>query len=302
MKNYWLTLRPATAFGTRLRGDTLFGQFCWAVVEHAGDARLRELLDGYLAGRPFLVVGDPCPPGRLPRPALPAFCWEVAATERKDFKRRVWLDRKALTRPARNWKDFLCDDRLLQVVSRHHNSINPETGTTGGDGYAPFALEGYEYTAELEIPLVADDRLAPAEIHAYFAALGACGYGADASAGLGKFTVGDLREAAFPVPAGANAWLTLGPCAPEAAELDPERCFYKTFTRFGRHGNLGALAAQPFKNPVLLLETGAVLSPRGALPSRAVCGRGLDGIAAVAPAVQQGYAPIVPFVMEIPDA
>ena len=45
MKTYRLTLRPLTAFGTPLAGDTLFGQLCWALRHRLGNAALTRLLE-----------------------------------------------------------------------------------------------------------------------------------------------------------------------------------------------------------------------------------------------------------------
>ena len=65
-----LTLIPQTAFGTPLVGDTLFGHLCWNIAEAYGVARLRDLLDGYTAGAPFLIASDAFPAGYLPLPTL----------------------------------------------------------------------------------------------------------------------------------------------------------------------------------------------------------------------------------------
>ena len=43
-----LTLQPASAFGTPLLGEILFGQMCWAFVRLYGEERLADLLEGYV--------------------------------------------------------------------------------------------------------------------------------------------------------------------------------------------------------------------------------------------------------------
>ena len=47
MKALKFTLRPLSAFGTPLAGDTLFGHLCWALALRRGSAGLSTLLDGY---------------------------------------------------------------------------------------------------------------------------------------------------------------------------------------------------------------------------------------------------------------
>jgi CRISPR-associated protein Csm4 len=105
---------------------------------------------------------------------------------------------------------------------------------------------------------------------------------------------------AWPRPTDANAYLTLAPCAPQGQGFDPERSFYQTFTRFGRHGDIGVHLGNPFKTPVLLAQTGAVFSPcpAGEGPGvRAFIGQGLGGNGLLSKAIQetvhQGYAPVV---------
>lgn len=56
-----LTLQPASAFGTPLLGEILFGQMCWAFVRLYGEERLADLLEGYVDGRPFAVCQTPSP-------------------------------------------------------------------------------------------------------------------------------------------------------------------------------------------------------------------------------------------------
>ena len=49
MKLYDVTIHPLSAFGTPLKGDTLFGQFCWQVAYDPGlvDGGLEKNLDRY---------------------------------------------------------------------------------------------------------------------------------------------------------------------------------------------------------------------------------------------------------------
>ena len=99
-----LRLRPLTAFGSPLLGDTLFGQLCWAVRHRFGLERLHVLLDGYTAGRPFAVVADAFPEGYLPRPALPLSSYRaIADADRKQAKRRHWMPLAALAAPLPDW-------------------------------------------------------------------------------------------------------------------------------------------------------------------------------------------------------
>ena len=70
MKLYKTTITPLSSFGTTLRGDTLFGQLCWACKFIFGENELNELLSDYESS-PFLIVSDAFASGYLPKPTVP---------------------------------------------------------------------------------------------------------------------------------------------------------------------------------------------------------------------------------------
>lgn len=306
-------LIPRAAFGTPPKGDSLFGQLCWAVRQRFGEDRLRALLDGYTAGRPFLVVSDALPAGHLPRPALPGHWFEpIEGADRKAVKKRRWLPLDKAGTQLAGWLQHCVTDRELlkstpevgdgSFVETHpqpHNTLNRASGTTGRGEFAPYQMDQSWYAsgARLDLWLLHDPaRISAAEIAELVNDMGAFGFGRDASIGLGKFEVVSIEPQALPAQPGADACLTLAPCAPQGLDWQAERSFYQPFTRFGRHGDVAVHSGRPFKNPVLLAQTGAVLSPRAA-PTCAFVGQGLGAEGrlsrAIAGTVHQGYAPVV---------
>ncbi len=304
-----LTLRPLSAFATPLQGDTLFGQLCWAIRHHFGEARLTALLQDYVHGRPFVVLSDAFPVNHVPLPHLPYAQDQGKAGQHKEFKRKIWLPFSALHQAATTWPDLAkAPDENEIKAQRHfrpqpHNSINRLTQTTDTD-FAPFnVVQHWHEAAQLQLYAVLDEqRLQQAELLAALGNIGLFGYGKDASTGLGKFTVDSTESLTYAIPDQANAWLTLAPCAPQGLSWQAERCFYRPFVRYGRHGDRAALSGQPFKKPLLLAATGAVLSPAaGDDWTRHWLGQGLGG--ADQPisnnidyheTVHQGYAPALP--------
>lgn len=304
-----LRIRPLSPFGTPLLGDTLFGQLCWTIRHQAGEARLRELLDGYLADRPFAVVADALPTGYLPRPALPLSGFEQPAdVDRKRLKKRQWIPHDALRQPLRSWLKFAHSDQevtgkpdfsLRESWPQPHNTINRQTGTTGEGGFAPYLMSqiGFAPGVTLDLHVVFDSaRLDKSELQAWFSGIGATGFGRDASIGLGKFAVLEVVETGLTAQTSANAYLTLAPCAPQGCGFLPDASRYQPFTRFGRHGDLAVQSGQPFKTPVLLIAAGAVLKPARYVETRFI-GQGLGGDGrlsrAIAATVHQGYASVV---------
>jgi CRISPR-associated protein Csm4 len=334
MQTFRITLRPLSALGTPLAGDTLFGQLCWTLRHRLGNERLDALLQGYTQGQPFAIVSDALPRDHLPLPSLPSDTWQTTGKDdRKALKKKRWLPLSALQKPLSKWQQeartdqelandfarsqsrFNPQDRpspLYTERAQPHNTINRQTGTTGMGMFAPYTMSQIWLApgSELDLWLALDtDRIQPADIHAAFTDMGQQGYGRDASIGLGKFEllIGELQ--AWPelrIHGAPNAWLTLGPCAPQGQGFCPERSYWNTVTRFGRHGDVAVQSGQPFKRPVLLAKAGSVFRPAqgGIDAAQTHIGQGLGGSAAPISAampetVQQGYCPIVP--IHIPD-
>ena len=151
MQTYRYTLRPLSAFGTPLAGDTLFGQLCWTLRHQLGNARLNELLQGYTSGQPFAVVSDALPAGHVPLPQVPSSAWtqstSVDTPDRKAQKKKKWLPLADMTKPFTQWQITAQSDAQVAPESatpieraQPHNTINRQTGTTGEGQFAPYAM------------------------------------------------------------------------------------------------------------------------------------------------------------------
>ncbi len=329
-----LTLQPQSAFGSQLKGDTLFGQLCWAIRHECGGEVLSQLLADYTNSQPFAVVSDAFPKGFLPKPTLPDRFFDAVPSEnRKEARKKIWFPLDDLSKlPLNQWlqtnvtdsvaygchQDEEEQDKQRPCLSRTpqmHNQINRQTGTTGADGFAPYTTSQTWYPAETELTVyvVLDENQCSAEyLIDLFSQIGSFGFGRDASIGLGKFDVTDMQPFTFPTIENANAAWALAPVAPQGLGFNADRSFYEPFTRFGKHGDLGAISGRPFKTPLLLAQTGAVFTPKSANTletalKNGFIGQGLGGknsdgegvlSNAISETVHQGYAPIVPMNLE----
>ncbi len=325
MQYLLLVIKPRSAFATPLKGDTLFGQLCWALRDRLGESNLRKLLQGYTEGRPFAVVSDALPERCWPRPVVPpALFGDIDPTQRKATKEREWLPQNEFDRPIGEWPRRMVEDPrhtgdvadsaesvrttrrpLIKHETRFRNSIDRRSGTTGDEGFAPYGVEQFRYRegTRLACHIVYDaDRIDTDAIREAMVDIGELGFGRDATVGLGRFRVEDSEhngQAALPLSQDdATSWLTLAPTAPQGIGWKPERCWYRPFTRFGRHGNAAVHLGNPFKAPVLLANTGAVLTPRHHYRSRLFVGQGLGGASqplsrTIPETVHQGYAPVI---------
>jgi len=306
MQCYRITLQPLSPFATALKGDTLFGQLCWALRHRLGLEALQNCLHGYTENQPFAVVSDAFPQGYWPLPKLPGvFYQKIDYEDRKAIKKRHWLPHDALQHPVNQWLKQAKTDQdiaagsLLETHPQTHNSINRTTGTTGEDGFAPYTVEQNWYRPGIvwDIFILLDEsRLKADQIQACLQDIGQFGYGKDASIGAGKFAITAFEAFTLPAQQHANACLTLAPCAPQGLGYDEKHSYYQTFTRFGRHGDSAVHEqGKPFKNPVLLAQTAAVITT--AIPNEGFIGQGLGGHGelskTLAATVYQGYAPII---------
>ena len=302
MKLYQIDIKPSGGFYTPIKGDTLFGMFCWAVVDRFGEGRLTELLEGYTDGKPFIVVSDAFPRGFLPKPVLPFPYYkkegkneELNAKDRKKFKRREWLPADKIFLPTNQMADSFAEVPFMKKSLKTANSVDPETNHASGGKYSAYMTEQIHYQGELTVYAVVDEtRISAEEVKELFEQIGLTGYGKKASSGGGKFSVSEMKPVSFDNPS-CTALMTLAPCVPAAGEFDADKSFYKVFVRFGRHGNKAALSENPFKNPVMTMDTGAVLTPKSPTTDAPVfVGTGVKGVSLFDDkTVFQGYAPVV---------
>ena len=305
------TLALATPLGTPLAGDTLFGQCCWALREAEGEAELTRRLDGYTQGQPWLIVSDGFPAGYLPKPTLPQhFEPQSDPAVRKDAKNKRWVP-VTCTSAALNIllagavSSAAAYGKAPRSTVQPHNTLNRLTGTTGELAFAPYTMPQTVHVPgqRIDIYLVLEeDRLTVEQACRLLAAIGAAGFGRDASIGLGKFSLESIEPASFTAPVNANAFWTLAPCAPQSQGFDGANSYWRVLTRFGRHGNTYALSGNPFKTPVLMAAAGAVFTPEETFTPRLFIGQGLGGEGRLSKTesatVHQGYAPVLSIAME----
>jgi CRISPR-associated protein Csm4 len=307
-----LAIRPLTAFGSPIKGDTLFGHFCWAIANRLGEARLAELLQGYTDGAPFLIASDAFPSGYIPRPALPLeFYTRLQEEDRKRVKKRQWLAVDKLDTPVVSWLGHcLTEQEVARLFSddatdihrqraQPHNSIHRGLNTTHGGEFAPYSTSQYWFAPGLllDIWLVFDaQRMDAVQLAELASGIGQSGFGRDASTGLGKFEVSSAETRPLPQQQGSRSALTLAPCAPQGLDLEAAQCFYEPFTRFGRHGDRAVLSGKPFKNPVLMADSGAIITG-DSNQKQGFVGQGLGGAGLLSntlpETVHQGYAPCI---------
>ncbi len=342
MKLYEITIRPVSGFGTPLKGDTLFGQFCWQAAYD--ENLLNGGLDKWIAcygEKPCVIFSSAWPKlnenGKkyyaVKRPDLPPGHFFPAKTadrrkaqiEKKENAAKKWMlipedlrisrsqnllknnhdliemAFQAVTDETRKATRGKAKRKLLKEFIQPHNSINRLTDTTGEGMFAPYeqTADFYYPETELAIFVLVDADAADIErIKGAMEKMGRFGFGKDASTGWGRFDLCRVEEKTFPEIGNANACYTLAPSLPEQGLF--QDWYFSPFTRFGRHGDLLARSANPYKNPVIMADEGAVLMPENIRAvAKPYLGRPASNVSKAMPkTVVQGYAPWLPFKLE----
>lgn len=187
--------------------------------------------------------------------------------------------------------------------SQPHNTINRLTGTTGEGRFAPYSVDQVVYMPDAELVIFVGLRedISIEQVAEALKRIGDTGFGKDASTGRGRFTVEGFEEMDL-MQLGAedtNACYTLSPSVP--AEDLISKAFFSPFTRFGRHGDILAKADNPFKNPVIMVDEGAVLIPKDkGIFNRPYIGRAVSALSKAEPrAVTQGFSLYIPLRVEM---
>ena len=108
-----------------VKGDTLFGQLCWAIRNRLGEAYLNQCLEGYNNDQPFAVVSDAFPEHYLPLPKLPSIYFRpIAGEDRKTIKKRCWLPEAALKKPVLEWLSLAGSTAQLAENYAKHKRAN----------------------------------------------------------------------------------------------------------------------------------------------------------------------------------
>jgi len=286
MKLYKTTLIPSSNFSTKLKGDTLFGQICWAIRFNFGEEQLKKLLSTY-DEKPFLIVSDPFAKDYLPKPTMPSIYLNEDATKKKENRKKIWLTLRELQNgkfdKAKTNEDVKNIDKNEVVI---RNAINYKTSTTG-DGFDPYAEDELNITPK-DIYFLLDDDFSLDTLQNSLELVSQMGYGKDTTIGKGRFTFTLLEEQSISYE--GTTFMALSPFTPKGIKC--KNLFYEPFTRFGKTGASRA-NTNAFKKPLLLADSGAVIDYETKQYLQYI-GSAIKNISTYKDIVHQGYSIVLP--------
>lgn len=279
----------------------LWGHLCWHIVHWHGEERLQQFFAAYRDGEPPVLLSDGFPGDLLPRPLLPPGFGSAARPPHKKDRLEAAKNVKALAKA--NW---LTRGEFEEV--RRGHSIAPQTTSeqlkkmtfarsvtknwilrdsdTSGD---PFDVEEI-YQRQVTVLWRVRDESHADLVQDFLTALAHEGYGKRKSVGYGALKSCTLEECAdFEAIEGANAVVSLSRFVP--APSDPVQGFWNVAVKYPKLGEEGATSGDPFKQPLLQIESGSLLRlPEGKAP-RPYYGQLVEGIHAKRPEIMHyGYA------------
>jgi len=291
MKLYKITITPTSDFATTLKGDTLFGQLCWAIVYRFGKERLEVLLKEYRDNRPFLVISDAFAKGYLPKPKMPSRFLNEKSEDKKLNRKKLWLalDNLLKAEYSRAKRDDEIENSNTNMLNMH-NALNYKSFHTG-DGFDPYSIESSRLSQKDIYILLDENQLTLKEFEELFQLLSEMGYGKKTTIGKGRFEYKKTDIKAVELNSKAKTFMTLSPFSPK--ELECKNIYYDPFTRFGKFG--GSRATQnAFKKPIILADVASVVIFEHE-QTREYIGRAITGISDThKDAVHQGYSIVLP--------
>mgnify|MGYP000972823205 CR=1 FL=1 len=287
MTLYKTTITPKSNFTTPLKGDTMFGQICWAIRYALGEDRLNELLSDY-DKKPFLIVSDGFASGYLPKPSMPSHLLGENLELKKENRKKIWLSIEDLQ--GGNFKNAKTGGEIgyeLTKTATIKNSINYLTFTTDDSGkFAPYALVEMKFSKQ-DIYFLLDDRFKLDELEKVLETVAKSGYGKRASIGKGAFEYSTFEKIA--IKKSSNTFMTLSPVVLGSDGL--KEFYYEPFTRFGKHGG-GLANTNHFKSPILMADSSSVVV-YDEICEKEYLGKAISGHSVNANTVHQGYSILI---------
>jgi len=280
MKLIKVKITPHSSFVTFPKGDTIFGHF----VYYSFLAKESIFANYAKEQEPKIIFSDILPDKHLYKPTLPLTAFKVDESEKKEFRKKSWIDIESLQQGE------LLEAKELSFYKSEikvRNSLNRVTFATGGEGFDPFSLEEITFTYQPVIYVLFDeDTFRKKSILERLNLIGKVGFGKKGSIGKGHFKATIDSDFKKFDEVKSEYYLTL---SPTILNKQPhiKKAYYNTFNRFGKSHS----SSTPFKKPLLMADSGAVIKIE---ESRSYIGRGIEnGISRQS--LVQGYSILVPF-------
>lgn len=272
---------------TPLHSDTIYGHFCWRLLELRGETVLRDFISRYMDGNPVFTLSDglyevggevlfpkPKHSGNNSNKNAPTSPDSKEKKIKKHLNKKADRAKRYIT--AKNLQAFLDGDLKtyresvlkdlapdLEITKdlRIHVGIDRNTFMSG-DGLlfeqSPEHLDEKTGYAILLKVFDEDAFNSTFEVESILKDLCLTGFGKKKSSGYGAFEWGRIDDfALIKEPAGdCNFFYTLGNYLPSENDGIVDG-YYRFFVKYGKLGETGASGPNPFKKPMIMMRQGS---------------------------------------------
>lgn len=281
-----IKLTPTSGLLTPLQSDTLYGHFCWRLLEVKGEQALAKFIDQYAKGTPVFTVSDGLyeVDGKVlfPRPIIPKNDNMIDRRDPVEKEKKIiellnkkkerenrYVSLKSLqaflegelaeyeglleTDPAPSPK-IIKDLRIHVGIDRntltHRDGLLFEQNPEYLDDKTSYAILLKVFDEEAFTTEFAVESIFKDLFEIGFGKKKSSGYGAIEWQGMDEYP--DLTE---PIE-GCNGFYTLGNYLPSKNDGIHD-AFYRFFVKYGKLGETGASGPNPFKKPMIMMKPGS---------------------------------------------
>jgi len=283
MKLIKVKITPHSSFVTFPKADTIFGHFAYHTFK-----KDKTVFENYVGEEPKIIFSDILPADYLYKPTLPLKAFDVDESEKKEFRKKAWIDIINLQQgDLKKAKEL----SFYKTEVRTRNSINRLSFTTDDSGiFAPYSIEEINFLSQPVIYVMYDkDYFSEAKILERLNLIGKVGLGKKGSIGKGHFIAEiDNDFEGFDDEVKSDYYMTLSPTILHKSKDVVEKAYYNTFNRFGKYHSSNT----PFKKSLLMADSGAVVKLK---EKRDFIGGTIDNGIGGKQSLVQGYSIVIPF-------
>jgi CRISPR-associated protein Csm4 len=286
-KIYKLSLKQKSGLLTPLHSDTIFGHFCWRLLEADGENTLTEFLELYKEDKPVFTISNGLLEvnGELlfPKPLkLPPYVPKAVSKKEKvknfiinkELKGRSQITVDELNLYLNNnmndFRDSFANNKQLEIPKVHSDlrisvQIDRETNRAM-DGqlfsYSPSYLNDNNNKTNhaLLIKIIDEAAFESFNSEAILKSIFQLGYGKKKSSGYGEFKILSFEKYdKIAEPSNANAFMNLSNYLPAENDKIVDG-FFETSLKYGKLGENYSNSENPFKNPILFMKEGSLFS------------------------------------------
>lgn len=276
-----LSLKPTSGLLTPLQSDTIFGHFCWRMVEMKGEEVLKKFLELYLDGKPVFTIsdglyevnGEVLFPKPLKQPPLTNESLPKDEKMKKFLRRKEERGRKFITAPHLQLFIDGKMDEYEEMFATENRQISPslqddlrihvgiDRDTMKSEESKLFQAKP-EYLGEgtgfaLLIKVLDEPAYSQFEVESILMEVFETGFGKKKSSGYGAFKVNGFSDyKLIKEPETGSGFMTLGNYLPAATDkANPG--FYDHMVKYGKLGENQSSGSSPFKKPLILMKPGS---------------------------------------------